>query len=161
MVECETVIDIKVQKKLTKKTYIASIIALIIGSIGLVAYLVLGSLINEFWTEIFLIFAFPFAFGLIYVITLRKNYKALSGKVMVNCYVFEETSFTITTIQNDNNMGSSQVPYSNIYKCKEMDDYIFIYLNKNSAFPIDKRRLKEDQLIELRNLLKINQQNNK
>lgn len=156
MVECETVIDINVQKKLTKKTYISSIIALIIGSIGLVAYLVLGSLINEIWTEIFLIFAFPFAFGLIYIITLKKNYKVLSGKVMVNCYVFDETNFTVTTIQNDNNLGSSQISYTEIYKCKEINDYIFIYLNKVSAFPIDKRRLKDNQLLELKNLLKIN-----
>ena len=157
MVECETVIDIKVQKKLTKKTYIVSIIALIIGSIGLVAYLVLSSIINKFWTEIFLIFTFPFTFGLIYLITLRKNYKILDNKIMVNCYVFEESGFTVTTIQNDNNMGSSQMSYSNIYKCKEIDDYIFIYLNKNSAFPIDKKRLKETQLLELKDLLKINQ----
>ena len=153
MIECETVIDINVQKILTKIAYTCSIVALVIGTLGLIAYLVLGTIINELWTEFFLIFALPFGIGLVYTITLNKNYKIFKNTVMVNCYAFGDVALTVTTIKNNENIGSSTIPYSTIYKTKEIDKYIFIFLNKNSAFPIDKSRLTDEQIKEIKTLL--------
>ena len=153
MIECETVIDINVQKILTKKAYTCSIVALVIGTLGLIAYLVLGTIINELWTEFFLIFALPFGIGLVYSITLNKNYKIFKDTVMVNCYAFGDVALTVTTIKNNENIGSSTIPYYIIYKTKKKDKYIFIFLNKNSAFPIDKSRLTDEQIKEIKTLL--------
>ena len=153
MIECTTVISEKTQRELTKKTYIFSIISLVAGIIGIALYITLGTIINEPWTEIFLIFALPFGFGLIFIITLDTNYRTLKNNAMVNFYMFNDDNLSITTMKNNENIGTSQISYNNIIKVNENKNYLFLYLNRVSVLPIDKRTLSNDDVNKIKEII--------
>ena len=65
MIETVAILNEKVQIELTKKNKMLSIVALVVGAIGLVAFVILSTMFENKLFGILLIFAFPFTFGLI------------------------------------------------------------------------------------------------
>ena len=104
-------------------------------------------------TEIFLIFALPFGFGLIFIITLDTNYRTLKNNAMVNFYAFNDDNLSITTMKNNENIGTSQISYNNIIKVNENKNYLFLYLNRVSVLPIDKRTLSNDDVNKIKEII--------
>ncbi len=155
MLKVSTVIDAKAQKALSNNTMIASIIALVIGALGIVAYVILSTFINNSYIDILLIFCIPFTIGLIYVITINKNIKAVAVNQFTSEYDFDTDYFNVTSSRNGDIVGTQKVYYRDIYKIREKDEYIFIYINKFNVFIVKKSNISGEDLIALRSLLKL------
>lgn len=157
MVECTTVINDKVQRQISKKLYISSIVCLVIGIIGVILYIVLSTIYQNSWADLLLLFAIPFGFGLTFFITLDTNYRILKNTAMVNFYIFDDDYLFVTTIKDNENVGSSQIPYNSITKIKENKLYLFIYINKVSALPVEKKSLSEEDINYIKSKINTNQ----
>ncbi len=158
MFKTKTKIDANVQLELTKSSKITSIVMLVIGILGLLVYIVVGTIWeNLIWTEYFISFAIPFAVGLVMIIGINKaNNRILnSNTVNENEFEFHEKYVEIVTYRNEENVGNTKLFYSDIFKVRETKNYIFLYLNAASALPINKNNLDQNQLIILRGLLKL------
>ena len=153
MFTVKTKIDIAVQKALSRRLYRNSLIAMIVGAIGLLVYLVVATIFENPYLDILLVFAIPFGFGLVYVITINKLMKNVELINQTNEYTFEESFFTVTTTRNAEVTGSAKIYYKELYKNREEKDYIFMYINKTSAIAVQKSNMTNDELIILRSLL--------
>lgn len=155
MIECETKIDSKVQKAILKKSLITSLVFLIVGAVGTVAYLVLVSIFDYSWLDALLIFAFFFGFGFIFYITLNKTVKDAEKSPFTNKYQFNDDELTITTTKGETVVSTATTKYSMFYKIKENKDFLLIYPSKNAVYPILKSSLDEQDLTKLREILKL------
>ena len=139
MIEITTVLTKDVQKAMTKRIWIYSWIAFSIGLIGILLYLTSDFIWNEQeWTKFLLVFAIPFGFGITYIIMLKKLYKLPLDERNVNIYQFEDDGFTVITFKGNINTGSARITYDQIVKIKETGEYLFLFVNKFSAFAIKK-----------------------
>ena len=161
MIECETTIDSKVQKEILKNSLITSLVFLIVGAVGTVVYLVLATIFDNSWFDILLIFAFFFGFGLIFYITLNKTVKTAEQTSYTNKYQFNEEELTITSLKDGQEISSATSKYELFEKIKETKNLILIYPTKTATYPILKGNLTEQDLTEIRKLLKLNTQENK
>ncbi len=155
MVICKTEISREVQAELFKNAKIAYIIALVIGSVGLLAYIILSVFIESPYLDALLLFAIPFGFGLVFLISINITIKKAEQNKAENEYVFDDEFFAVTSSRNGDVVGTSKTYYKNIYKAKENKTFILIYLNRQQVFPIKKANLTDDQLAEIKSLLKI------
>lgn len=155
-----TKITKQTQNELTKTAQITYLIMTIIGAIGLFAYIVLGTITNAN-VEFMLAFSVPFAFGLVFYITIKKQIKNIPSSINVNVYDIFEDHLTIKSITNGEEVGNNKVYYKDIIKRKETKNYIFLYPNKVNAFPIAKEELSDAELTELRAILKMPQKKQK
>lgn len=153
MFTCETKFTVEMQKQLDKNKKILGIILTIIGSLGLLIYISSAFWENEpTWIDWLLVFAVPFALGIIFLVAIQKNLKSVSKLDITNVYEFNMDFMTISTIKYGENIGSVKLWYKEFLKVKETKDYLFIYNSPVSAFPVDKKNLKEADLIILRGI---------
>lgn len=153
MIECNTFVDANAHKEITKNACLAALIQLIAGVTGLVTYIVLGTLFDEPWTIVFLIFSLPFASGLVSYICIKKSRKSLPNTVIENKYRFEDDFFSVATLRGNEVTGTSKIYYRDLIKVKEKETYIFMFINKLSFLPISKNALTREELLRLRKLL--------
>ncbi len=73
MVETISILNKKVQIELSKQPKINSIIAIIVGTIGLLLYIVLSAFFESMLLNFMLLFAIPFSVGLTCLITINKS----------------------------------------------------------------------------------------
>ena len=67
MFKCSVKIDESLQKEVNEKMWITSLIATIVGAIGLGAYIVLATFFDNFLLDILLwVMAFIFGFGVVF-----------------------------------------------------------------------------------------------
>lgn len=149
MIEVTTVLTKKIQKSMTKKVYVSSWIALIIGLIGLLSYF----FVDEPWANWLMVFALPFGFGLVYIITLTKLYKKPMNEKNVNIYQFDNDYITIINFTDGQTSGILKVFYNQIIKIKETKGYLLLFLTKFSALPVSKENLNDNELQTLKALL--------
>ena len=137
------------QKELNKNLEIGSKISLIIGSIGLFVYIVLG-VVNEtepVWLNYILYpSAILFAFGLIFLISVNKTNKSANVIDTGNEYEFTEEYFTVDSIRNGEKIASVKVYYTEILKFKITTNYLFIYHNQLNAYPVAKENMLREDL---------------
>ena len=146
MIENETVIDISVQKALMRKPLLLSIIALIVGVIGIVLYFVLGMRFDTIWTELLLLFAIPLGMGLVLVINYFKNIRRYQhDRFIVNCYRFDENCFEAVTMKGEECLGQNIFTYDKVYRISKTKKYLFIFMNKYSALPVARFKLNKDE----------------
>lgn len=158
MLKTKTTVDIKVQLELTRKNKITSIIMLIIGIIGLTAYIVLGTIWEDkLWVEMFLFFAIPFSVGIVVLVGINKtNKRILNNKsINENEFEFHENHVDVVTIRDGEIIGNAKLFYKDLHNVKETKNYVFIFISNVAALPIDKNNLSQNQLIILRGLLKL------
>ena len=154
MITIRTKIDEKSQNALSRNVIIFCIVCLVVGSIGLLAYIVLSTINENPYLDFILLFSIPFALGLVYLISIKRNIKNMSAKNLTNEYTFNDDHFTIATIQNEEVVGTQKVYYKNLAKIKETGEYIFIYINQVSAFIVQKASTSEENIKLIRALLK-------
>lgn len=155
MIRIKTDINEKAQKSLSKDTINFCIVALVIGSIGLLAYIILATIFENNYLDILLLFSIPFGVGLVYIIFINKNIKAMAESKITNEYEFEENYFNVISSKNGEEFGRQKVYYKDIYKVKEKEEYIFIYINKINAYIIDTTNSNEEDLKIIKNLLNL------
>ena len=158
MFKTATVINSEVQKEISKKAYIIWLTALIVGIIGLVAYIVLGTIFpNVTELDLLLFFSMPFGFGLVFVLTIKKQIKSVQTLNQVNTYEFFEDHVVVSTVRNMEVVGSVKVYYKDLTKSKETEKYFLLYLNNVSVLPIKKDGLKPEEQVLDRAFLNLQQ----
>lgn len=158
MFKTATVINSEVQKEISKKAYIIWLTALIVGIIGLVAYIVLGTIFpNVTELDLLLFFSMPFGFGLVFVLTIKKQIKSVQTLNQVNTYEFFEDHVVVSTVRNMEVVGSVKVYYKDLTKSKETEKYFLLYLNNVSVLPIKKDGLKPEEQVLVRAFLNLQQ----
>lgn len=155
MFKFTTEIDEKSQKALSKNVINFCIACIVIGSIGLLTYIVLGTINDNPYYDFILLFSIPFAIGLVYLVLIKKNIKNMTLKKFTNEYEFNEDHFNVTSIQNNEPVGTQKIYYKDIYKTRETDEYIFVYINKYSAYIMKKSNVESGYLSTLRAILKL------
>ncbi len=153
MIETVAILNEKVQIELTKKNKMLSIVALVVGAIGLVAFVILSTMFENKLFGILLIFAFPFTFGLISVISINKNIKNFKLHNITNNYQFNEDYFIVKSFNGTEQIGMSKINYANIYKLKQTETFLFIFANRVSAYPIIKAAITSEELSKLESLI--------
>lgn len=158
MFKTATVINSEVQKEISKKAYIIWLTALIVGVIGLVAYIVLGTIFPDVSElDLLLFFSMPFGFGLVFVLTIKKQIKSVEKLNQINTYEFFEDHVVVSTVRNMEVVGSVKVYYKDLTKSKETEKYFLLYLNNVSVLPIKKDGLKTEEQVLVRSFLNLKQ----
>jgi len=110
------------------------------------ALIVLLAIVSIFGGDYFMVFflliiavLFPFFPFLLSKTLVKKVYK--TNKIMqnnpVNKFSFYEDYLEVETV-SENFQGKSKVNYNTLYKSLCNDNYIFIFINKQQAFMVDK-----------------------
>ena len=157
MVTCTTTIDATVQKDILKTQYIVCLVMLIIGTIGIVAYIVLQTIFDNSLFDIMLLFAVLFGFGLVFTINTTSTIKKVGENPFTNKYAFDTDTLHIESIRGTEVVSTATTKYAELFKIKENDKYLLLYLNKMSVFPILKSELSAADLVDIRRLLKISE----
>ena len=135
-------INENMQKELDKKIKLLGIVFFIVGLIGIIMYITIGTIME---TEITIleyllyVFAFCLVYGILIIFLTNKNLKNAKNLKAENEYEFLEDSFTVSTIKNNEVIATEKVYYKDIFKLKETENYLFVYKNRLSAFPIKKQ----------------------
>ncbi len=154
MIECRTDINIEAQKVLSKNLKLASIISLVIGTVGSLAYIVLSCFFNSGYLDIMLVFCLPFGFGLVYLVSINNLIKK-TGDSTYNIYQFEEEFFNISTYKHGEVVGTAKYYYKDLKKVKERDGYLLLYINISNAFLVKESTLSESDLKIVKSFLHI------
>ena len=133
MIECRTDINVEAQKVLSKNLKLASIISLVVGIVGALAYIVLSCFFDSGYLDIMLVFCLPLGFGLVYLVSINNLIKK-TGDSTYNVYQFEEEFFNTTTYKNGEVVGTVKYYYKDLKKIKERDGYLLLYINVSNAF---------------------------
>lgn len=155
MITVRTKIDEASQKILTKKIRVGSLISMIIGIVGLLIYIILSINFENLNLDFLLFFSIPFAIGLVLLITIHKNIAKTASYQWINEYVFEKNAIHISTIKNEDVIGTHKLYYKDIYKVKEYDDYLFIFINKANAYILKKSNTTELELNKIKELINL------
>lgn len=140
-------INQEIQAELNKSSKRNSIIATIIGIVGLVAYIALSM-----WKELFVfemllwISACLFGVGIAYIVLINKSNKKAANSTMDGEYELEETFMTIKAHKDGEQISSAKVYYKDMVKLKETANYIFLYPNRQMAYPVPKNKLSAEEL---------------
>lgn len=160
MIECKTEINTKAQKVLSKNIKLVSIIMLVIGCVGIAGYIIASCFVSSGYLDVMLVFALPFGYGLVYLVSVNNMIKKAEGNATVNHYQFEEDYFNASSSKNGEIIGTVKYYYKDIKKIKERDGYLLLYVNSINAFMVEESELSENDLTLLKSLLKIGTQKN-
>lgn len=159
-----TVFSEKVQKQNSRTLFIVSLICLIVGAVGLAAYIgisaYLGTVYEDApaWCDALLVFAVPFAFGLIFLLTIHSLVKqARKNSGVINEYEFFADCIMAREIRGEEITANVRMDYSQILKVKEKGDYLFFYYQvKQFLYFIEKAALTTDELNTIKKLMRAN-----
>lgn len=147
---------------LRKNAKIGLIIMLVIGAIGLVAYIAVSTVLETnyesapAWCDALLVFAVPFAFGLVFSIIFTALEKQARKNVgAVNIYEFFSDCFIIRGARGGMQTSVFRAEYAKVTKVFEKGNYlIFYYTASTLLFPLDKSQLTEEELNTVKKLLR-------
>lgn len=148
-------VDENIVKQHTRKLFIFSVIALTVGAAVLAAYIVLCVILEEAWVDALLVGAVPFAVGLIFVITVRKEI-ATARSLRGGEYAYEIFSdgAMFFSYVNGEKKGFVKIRWDGCAKAKETERYInFRYVWQ--VYYVDKSALTAAELNTLRKLLRL------
>ena len=117
-------------------------------------YIVLATVIGAAWTDALLVFAVPFAVGLILLITVRRNIKAAGKQAHdENFYRFDADSVTIETRSDGAVKATAVMRYTDFVRKRETKSFFLLYVNRFSVIPVRKSSLTPDEQAVLRGWL--------
>ena len=122
------------------------IILLAFGLISVIASIIEPEVADWFFTGYCLILGVLFMLYDIFLVPL--NLKLSKSKNIIGCnyhFVFNENAFELTVKKDGNLISQSKASYDLIYKVIFLGDYIFIYLNRVTAYIVDKNGFKSDE----------------
>ena len=157
-IKVETRLDENVQKEFMAKTFIVSLVCLILGSVGIVAYLT-WDILSEFIAikapsfVLLVVFACAFAFGLVFVISRNKVVKKARTENKKEVYEFFNNYVVANDYLNGEQVATVKIYYNQIIKRKETKNYIFFFVQATAACPVSKAGLTEGELNAIRALL--------
>ena len=72
-----------------------------------------------------------------------------------NNYEFFNEYFAVESVKNGEIIGTSKLKYTDLYKIKLTKNYIFLYINKVSVYPIKISNLTKDEQNTLKQFLNL------
>ena len=137
-----------------KKSKTISLISLIIGSIGLITYIVLGTLLGgddedaPHWIDVLLIFAVPFTVGLIFYITsIRVHRREKTACSKSECTFYADCFFYTYTTSFNSAETVEKYLYSDAVFKRENEKYFYVYVICRKAFvAFSKEGLEDSEL---------------
>ena len=164
----------KAWRQYTKGSFTVAVICLALGSVGVGVYLTFDilsvfNITEEPMTWILILVAVPFAFGLIFTLIHKKQYRDLreTEQSAKSTYEFFSDYFTYVTEGEgvtvpdgkSNELGASgvnvvseRIDYRQIIKHKETKDFLFVTTDMKNIIFIDKNPLLEREVSTLRKL---------
>lgn len=140
--ECRVNIDKNVQSELNRRQSIFAWISFVVGLLGLIVYISLDFFIESApWEDILLVFAIPFAIGLICLVNIHRAKVWSTRMNREHAYIFDEEKMFVTVYIQGEQSGTNEVYYRTLTHFRETKNYLFLYPNKISAFPIEKAKL--------------------
>lgn len=153
----ETDINAPMLREFVRKPFILSLVALIVGLAGILAYM--GWDISTLWTHaqepstwILVGVSVPFAFGLIFVISFRRVGRTLVGPPKKEIYELYSNYLVAEDFAGGEKVATAKIYYNQIVKRKETKNYIFFYIRQTNACPLSKAGLSEEELKVIRSL---------
>lgn len=152
----------EVARRMSKKLYIGSILALIIGSVGLAAYLAVSVghyMVTEtdlVWADALLVFALPFGFGLVFLLTLNRQYKQAAA--MSDCemqYEFFSDGIVLREFRRGEQTGTAKFLYSQVMGARQNKEFLFFSLIKPASYPLLKSSMTAEELNTVKSLLRL------
>lgn len=132
MYKNSTILDKKILNALNKKSFISAIIVLCAGFLTIIASVYLFIKNDNNYGVIYLVCSFLLILLAGYLlIYLNKINKKIENSV--NEYDFEEDGFTI----KDSLGNFTKTTYYYVFKLKKNKEYLFIYINKVNAYPVN------------------------
>lgn len=157
-IRVETPVNADMQREFMRTIYIVSLVSLIIGSVGIAAFMAwdittIFFKIKEPHILILVAVAVFFAFGLVFLLTCRKTVKnAAQGPVKSEVYEFFSDYLIAEDYMNGEKVGTAKIYYNQILKRKETKSFLFFYIQANAAAPVSKAGLSEGEINTLRGL---------
>lgn len=152
----------KVKRETNRLYAVLSAISLVVGTIGIIAYIVLGTVwetLYEYtpkWCDALLVFAVPFALGLVFTLTLRSQSKQIKKSNSANVYEFFADGMLIRETRGGEEVAVVRADYNKILKISENWKYIKVrFINVFASLPIDKSTFTEEELFTVKKLLSL------
>lgn len=154
MIETVAILNRKVQIELTRKNKMLSIILLILGSLGLITFVVMESIKSDIIYGLLLLSALPFTVGLISLVFINKSIRNFKFNNVLNNYQFNTDHFIVRSFKDNEEIGMSKIEYSQVFKTMETKTFLFVFTNQVSAYPIIKATLSNEQMEQIKSLIK-------
>ena len=151
------------RKALTKNLKLLWIALLIVGSIGIVAYIFFATFWEEIygyepdWAEIILVLsAIPFAVGLIFTLATKSQKKVDSktddiqtnSEFFADCLIFRE-------FKDGEQLGIFRIDYNQILRVKQRDSFLYLTIAQGISYPVFVGGISEIELTSIKRQLKM------
>ena len=161
-IEVSTKLIPQVEEENQKKTKRLCRLSLIVGIIGLLAFIIVNVVCLEegeksFWLEMLLLFAaMLFALGLVIPLALKIMTKKSMENLynVVNRYVFEEEYLLVSSYRGEEKIAEAKHYYTEFSKIKKTQNYVYLCLGLRGAYPIEIAALTGEQLSRILSLKK-------
>jgi ABC-type transport system involved in multi-copper enzyme maturation permease subunit len=157
----KTKVDEEVQRVLNKKISIISLIAIILGAVGVLALLVLDIVLTFRDQESAVVIAFLMVFAVILgcgiglLLIVKKQVNFLKTKNWENSYEFYKNYFIVNQFTNGENVAVVKNYVTQIEKAKETEKYLFFFISSSMAYPVSKEGLTDDEINTLRSVFSL------
>lgn len=155
-IKATTALDDKMQKEMSQTSHRIALSFLIIGAAGVFLFAVfqIVSFFIDFDDEgyffILIFFALFLAMGFYLQFVLGKTEENVRAANKVSCCEFFKDYFLVTETVDGKTVSNTKVYNDRIIKVKQTKNYLFLYIDKASAYPIARSELSQTELNTLR-----------
>ena len=127
----------ELQKVLTQTILIVSIICIVVGALGIAAYISVSTFFNPTpkWARAFLALAIPFAVGLVFLLTVRSLRKQASTTRDSSEIEFFADCVCVKEFHDDELFSEKRYGYAQFTKKKFIKQYLILYTG-NIKIPV-------------------------
>lgn len=155
-IKVSTKMDEEMQKELSRKPFILSLVLLCVSAVAFACFFVLFVISDDNDAVVFMIvFGIMLGAGIGMLIVLKNAQKAAKNSGKVNEYEFFSGYFTISATMNGETVATVKIYDNQVTKSRESKNYFFFYVNTMAAYPVDKRNLTEREINTIRNVFKL------
>ena len=156
---CTVRMDSAFQKSFTKNIRLVWLVAMIVGLVLLVCYIVFSVLsssgqmqVDEALCDLLLwCGAIAFGFGLVLSITIASSIRKLgSSPVLTNVFNFYESDFVLYTYRLDEKIGAVRLRYCEMAKITERKEFFLLRYNAATIYAVPKQSFTASELAQLR-----------
>lgn len=84
--------------------------------------------------------------GIILLLLLAKSIRTAKRLQLVNEYAFYQDRFTVHTLRGEEDLGTGEFVYTELYKVKEKHGLLQIYASSNIVYPVETAALAPEDL---------------
>ncbi len=156
MIETKVRIDEKVQEDLNQKPKMISIIFMLVGTLGLIAYIILSVVLDPvpLWVEFFLMFAAFLGIGVVqYFVVKQTNKNSMKDENQTELsIVFNDDHYIASSFKNGEEIGRQKVMYSDVTIVRETTDYFFIKPSRaiQAFHTVDKKAVSAEDFAQIK-----------